>query len=418
MSREAVPTLPRVMIAAGRLRPEAPAAAQAVGIALLLALGLWYPLLFGAFVLTYVVARFRSGWPLALTVIVFVTALLAWMNTQKALLGDWVWYTEHFRLLTVRSFGDYLGQQLPPFTIKSSEPVYYAVSFIVARLTGGDVAVLAVVVSILVYVPVGLAAATVARAVLGDSAWVGWCVAVAMLGGVTFTITTQLIRQEIAAAFLLLGFVLLHMQRRWSGACLLVLALLCHNSVVIPFAAVVAAWMLVGAGHRVRWLATGAVAAAFLVAGLVYIRLPTSEGYAAVLKNDGSISLLVFALDITLFAGFVVVSRRLSLTAMSRLPAVLCTAVVIYVGFLAGVASAPVPFLRMYLHLEMARVVLITVLMSVAARSRLAIVLVVPAFLCTVAYIELRIAASPFTYHGGFVVHLFSPILFGSPLGR
>jgi hypothetical protein len=388
---------------------------QGLAVLLLLAVGVYFPLPTLLVLLYFAASRLhRFGAPIV--VVVALTSLFAWMNVEKSLVGDWVWYSEHFQLLTVLPFGEYLGERIPPFTIKSSEPVYYFVSFLVARATEGNLAVLAVVVTALIYVPVGVAATIVAQRQLGASALVGLPVAVAMLGGITFTITTQLVRQVLAASLLLLSLVLLHVGRRFLAVVLLLLALLSHTSVLIPFAAVAVAIVVGTSRSGVRWPFVGVLGAGFLGAGLVYTRLPLAEGYNAALADDGTISLAVLALDASLFGMLFLFRHRLG--RLGRLPHVLLAAVAVYACFLAGVSSAPIPFLRMYLYLEIARVLAVVCLTCVAARSSQAFHLLLGALVMAVAYLELRVATSPFSFNGGFLSHLLHPFVFGSPLGR
>lgn len=389
-----------------------PAPARAVGAAIALtltvAVGVYFPIL-SLIVLCYLASRLRSCWPVAVAVVASITSVLAWMNVQKAVEGDWVWYTGHFTLLTKLPLDQYLGHRIPPFTIKSTEPVYYTISFALARLTDGHIPALAIAVTALVYLPVGLAVAAVVRRLAVRPAAVGGAVAVAMLVGITFTITTHLVRQEVGGAFLLLGLVAVYCGRQWLGGTLLVLALLSHNSIVIPFGAVVAARVILGTGGRLRWAMVAVAAAVFFVAGVIYTRLPSSAGYAAELNDDGSVGAAVIIFDVALLALFV--GNRQRLLQLGVLPHVLIGAVLVYAGFLLGVSPAPIPFLRMYLHLEFARALMIGCLVAMAIRSRYAVYAWVPMFAVAVAYLELRIALSPFSFEGGFISHVLRSAL-------
>ena len=73
---------------------------------------------------------------------------------------------------------------------------------------------------------------------------------------------------------------------------------------------------------------------------------------------------------------------------------------------------APTPFLRMYFYVELFRTLMVGVIVCALLRLRFGTILVVPILLAALAYVEMRIAASPFWYGGGVVAHMLRPFAF------
>lgn len=342
----------------------------------------------------------------------FVTGFLGWMNADKRIVEDWVWYTDHYKLLQQLPLSQYLGQFVYPVRVKASEPVYYTGSYLLARASHGNVPVLAFAVSAAVYLPLTAALVTILRTSSLRSVERNFVVLLGLLGGVTFTLTTQLVRQEIASAFLILGVVRYAYSRRISGLIFIGLALLTHNSSLIPLLAFVASGKYVAPRGRIVKLRLIIAGASFALASFAITHAFANLAYDAASKNDGSVSLFVFAADAIIFAAFV--HLRGSMLWLGRLHGWIAAAFILHVTFTLGVINQPVPFLRFYFYVEVFRTVMLAaVLVTLIRRNSLAVV-AVPALFLIVAYFELRVARSPYNYQGGLLQHLLDPIMLRS----
>jgi len=217
-------------------------------------------------------ARSNSNKITMTTAIVVMLGIFGWMNAGKEIDGDWVWYTNHYLMLQKMEFTQYWGQQIGIFRIKITEPVYYFIASVTAKMSGGSIPVIAWVVTSLIYVPLGISVGLVASKIAKNSTHVGITVLVALMIGVTFTLTTQLVRQEIATALLVLGCVLFYFEKRAMGTFFIACAIFTHNSSAVPFAVVVGV-ALFAVNHRcVAWERVILLWVSSIIAGLFYLQ--------------------------------------------------------------------------------------------------------------------------------------------------
>ena len=339
---------------------------------------------------------------------VFVSGFFGWMNAQKSIVGDWVWYTTHYQLLQHLPFSDYLGHFIAPFQIKWSEPVYYFGAYVLTRMTHGSVPALAVAVTASIYLPLTFGINTILKRSTLRPVERSFVVLLALLGGVTFPLTTQLVRQEIASAFLALAFLLYIYGRHKLGILMAAIAVLTHNSSLVLLAACVVAAVYVSPKGKILRMRFAIAGGAFLVVGFLYANSLSMQGYNSV--SDGSISLLVFGADAALLLVFI--RLRDSMSWLGPLHSFLVAALSLHLAFTFSVVNQPIPFLRMYLYVEVFRAIMIAAIAATLIRGKsLAVVVAVPVLSLMLLYCELRIARSPFFYSGGILQHLFAPLL-------
>lgn len=318
------------------------------------------------------------------------------LNASKEISGDWSWYTNHFALLTDMPFTEYLGQRIGPFTIKITEPVYYSISYIVATVSDGRIVALSAVVTILIYAPIALALALLCSRIpmsrLG--AWIA--TSAALLAGITFSLTTHLVRQEIAASLLVLSLSLHGTERRKLAVLTGVAAVCTHNSALVPVAAATVSVLLQrGNGIRGRPLTVLVAAALFVFAGAFYAYRVAPNPTA----DDGSISPLIFAIDgLLLLALLRRGGRKYSLKGTPELAMTLAVFGILIGFFLLGVASVPLALLRIYFYMESMRVLAIFLIVASLLHRRRSVPLVTPIFVAALAFFQLRLWASPFSY--------------------
>lgn len=369
-----------------------------------------FPVAAIAAVVLFIGINFRSPSVGVAVGTVVITALFAWMNSHKGIQGDWAWYTHHFLWLQHMSFMDYWGQKFGPFTIKLNEPVYYFLSFVTAKLSNGYVPLLAWVVSSLIYGSLGAAVGLLLRPQITTSLEGAVVVLVALMMGVTFTLTTQLVRQEIAAAFLVLGWAIWQRGPIFAALVVVLFGLLSHSSSLVPALCVsVTSWFAIRE-CRISWPRVIALWCLFLGAGLLFVKTSGGGIYDFQGKSDGNVSFLVYGLDVAIFMAFVWARSRLQeLTAFAR---VLMAVVLVYSGFLIGVCIEPLLLLRMYFYVEAFRTLMVACIAIALFRSRSAAWTLLPIMIGAIAYVELRIAVSPFQYGGGVIAHLLRPFAF------
>jgi len=337
-----------------------------------------------------------------------VLLLATIVNLHKEIDGDWVWYSSHHRWLWQLRFLDYLGARVGPLTIKTTEPVYYFLSWSLSRITHGYVPALAALITLLIYVPVSVAITYLSRPLAGyplQRILGEWCM---LFMGVTFTLTLHLVRQEIAGALLIGAATLFVLNRlRWSAVFALA-AVLTHNSVAFPLIIVTAVWWL--CRHvRMRSILPFFTLCVGLVVGVSMLLVGRVLGYDPAGRSDGDVGLLVIAMDATLFGAFIWSSGR-----MSSLPQVYRNFIILFVsayfGFLIGLAPEPLPFLRMYFFVEYVRLLLLGLLIRHWLGGRPGVPLSALAFLVGICYLALRIVKSPFTYGSGVFDVIFTPL--------
>lgn len=373
---------------------------------------LWSPAIGLALILGSIVALARNRASAAsIAAVLWVVALFAWMNANKAVAGDWVWYSQHYLWVYEHGLGHYFGENIEFIrsgdiyyvSPEPTEPAYYVLAWIVAHTSGGNITTLSVVVTVAIYGVLGGAVVALLRS-LAAGAWTSVAaVASALMFGPLFTVSTQLVRQEIATACVALGLVLLFLRRPWGSGIAFLLATLTHNSAAIPIAAAVLAYLL-ASRFRPRLSFVAGIFGVFALLGFAYLVSEGDARYQGV--SDGQISPWVIGFDVALTCVFILtVWRSPHSTLPFRAIAYLSPALA---GFLVGVSSQPLPFLRMYFHFDLARALMIICLIVLAARTRrfrpLAGTLGALAFV----YLGIRMALSPFDYGGTFVHYVFA----------
>lgn len=328
-----------------------------------------------------------------------VALILAWLNTGKIIQGDWAWYVLHYQVLSYTPLSEYLGIRIGPVSSEFTEPLYYAMARAISLATDGNVAILALAVTLVIYGVLGAALALSISSVDRRPWTVIVATATGMLVGLTFTLTTQLVRQEIAAALIALAIVASAKHKWMLSASILIVAALTHNSALIPAAGLVLATLLRGNGKvgLPRFVLGGVI---FYALGRFYLSTTGNASYTG--KNDGSISMTVVAFDLLVVATFFFLYKKDGLYD-NRIASTVLMCTPAFYGFVLGVASQPLPLLRMYFFVEILRALMIVFICGRLMRGRLRIIIGVALLLAAIAYIVLRIQQSPFVYEASLV---------------
>lgn len=384
-----------------------------VGIVLALVLAVVFPVLALATVSLYAASQARS-WKIQVGMCSAVVAsVLGWMNSDKAPTGDWAWYTAHYRLLENLPLSDYLGSRIPPFTIRSTEPVYYSLSAALSKTTSASVPVLAFAVTALIYMPMGLAIGLFTRNLIVGGGQRVLMVLTGLSVGISFTLSTHLVRQEIGAAVALLGATLLLARRLKSGLLALFSGVLTHNSVLVPACVLLVAAVFVVRDGRIRRNRLSLLGVAILGLAFGSTRLAATATYGS--KDDGYVSPVVLVVDVVLLLLLFRARRGVPSKFLAPINIVL-TFSILQLCLVIGLYPQPIPSLRMYLYLEAVRGLTVAFLvgMHFANSQQQANRLLNGPILLMVALfaVEARIVSSPFIYAGGgLIAHLARPLL-------
>lgn len=339
---------------------------------------------------------------------VLLAIFLAWVNATKAVTGDLVWYLEHYRMLATLPFENYLGHRIGPFTIKTWEPVYYTFSFVLSRLTDGAELALPITITLLLYIPTGIALTRLCEHHRLDTQQTITTVMVCLHVIITFTLSTQLVRQEVAACFLFCTAVVYHLGAWRKAALLGLLGCLSHTSAVVPaFAMVCAAFCLHQPTPVRRAAAATAAVASVCLLGLYYAHVAANDSELLTRGNDGAIHPVIYGLDFLLWIGVVAIAvwRKNNYGA-----GFLACAVAVHGCFLLFLSDQPIPLLRMYFYVDLFRGGAVLCIVLSLIKSGLARPFYYALMLVAWTYSELRIIKSPFLYGGGLIQHLMFPL--------
>jgi len=349
----------------------------------------------------------RIGRPaLAYTLVSF----LALFNTTKRLDGDWYWYVTDYIAMARISLLDYL--QAGGSSIRITEPIYYAFSFALSRLSDGNVFVFALALSLAIYLTYIIALEKLMQ-LYGFHRWAAAiCIVFAVLAGLTFTQSLHLVRQYLAGSILFLYFVLILEGKNKAAAFLFVLGPLVHNSFVIPaglLAICAYLWNLSWVKRRYVWVLFLLLISGYGVGLYLTSVIHFSSFDLASLKDEGSVSVFVVLQDVLLFFVSLVglLSFRDRQGFCTKSSAVVVLFLASFGSFLLGIHELTLWFLRMYFYVEWFRVIgVITIVWFLVYRLKqtiLAILFIPLSFLV----MGMRVAQSPFNYGGGLFDHLF-----------
>lgn len=427
----------------------------------LLVLSVSFPVI-GIVAALYVIAISykKSSLMSGILTIIVLTVLFSVANASKIIASDWIWYTDHYRALQYTPFPTYFDINIDGVVASPTEPVFYVIMKVVSVLSGANVPALAWAVTVLIYCPVGIAALIAARQFTRRASATITAVAGAMICGLTFTLSTQLVRQEIAAAFIALGIVLVSTRRTWLGVFFLLMAVGVHNSAAIPDLAFGLAVLLRSPSNdRARVWQVLSILAAFAFLGAALATYAGATGIEG--KNDGAVSLTTVLLDAGLILLYFLTSARLNgsysrgeftggdiqavnllrgnrshtyscqfapvlpvgqaameeresatvtghadyvvnraaVENSSRLIGTVSLLLPGLVGLILGVSSLPLLFLRLYFYLEMGRALILCIVVAwLLNRSSYRLLLAGVIIPLAFIYLGLRIQNSPFQY--------------------
>lgn len=334
---------------------------------------------------------------------------LGLFNATKQIDGDWYWYVSDYVELSRVSLWDFL--ETGGSSIRFSEPLYYALSASLSRLSGGNVIVLALAVSLAIYLTYIFALEKLLKEYGLSRLAAATCIIFAVFAGITFTLSLQLVRQFIAGSILFFYFSLLLEGKNKKAMLLLVIGTLIHNSLIVPailLAIFSRLWTYTRVKKHYLMLVSLLLVFGYSLGRLIVGLMSDSFLLAAFSKDDGSISNSVLALDGLLFcvtfAGVIYLKKNDGFYTKCSAISVLFLA--FYGGVLFGAHELTLFLLRFYFYLEWFRVIgVITIVWFLVYRLKkpAVVLLIIP---LSFLMLEMRVAQSPFDFGGGAFDHL------------
>lgn len=371
-------------------------------LAMAIAVGLVAPVYSGILVLC-IAAR---SWARAdIAALALLIAGFAWVNGHKTPASDWLWYISHYQFIWHNGLEAYFKLaeyswsegSISNVRPQSSEPLFYVLCLITGWISGGSVAALAVAVTLAVYVPVGVTAAAFARR-LGAAPEVVFAVVVAVSCiGMSAMLTTHLVRQQLAVAYLF-PFAYFLWQRSFLTALILAaVAAGFHNSATLFVGLIGSAWFIANLkSPSLRILATAGLSAAMPV--LVSMLGGSARVYGS---NDSStLSLAAYAIDALLLLGLLLSSRRWPNSDLFRTVAIFALTLVSLIFWSRDVN---ILYVRFYFYGDLLRcmvLVLITpgIVKAVPRSGALLVVLV------ALLYADARLLNSAFQFNSSLLI--------------
>ena len=380
---------------------------------ILLLFTLLFPILILAIcAVTISLISFRKSTSIGIATTVLVTIFLAWVNSGKLNSGDFSWYANHYELLSRIPLTNYLGHQVNQFTIKAREPFYYTMAFLLSRLTGANVMALNLFISCWVSGLTGAAYTLMARNLRLSPGHTALFVFTGMMISTTFTLSTHLVRQEFAGCALLLGVTCLYLQHRKTALAFLIIAAASHESAYVPIIAIVAGTLIVKrfgtfGTSRAGTLVQAVAMVLFAGLGYYYANHVVTDSPFQPVRSDGEINTITYTVDAILFTAAALTIRYSPANLKTK---AIMSVVALYMAFLLGLSSQPLPLLRMYFYLDLVRGASSAYIAWRLLQTRHGPLWVAPIALTALAYTELRILSSSFRYYGGGLIsHLLFP---------
>lgn len=347
--------------------------------------------------------------------LVGITVVFCIMNMNKVPFSDWVWYTEHYQMTQNYSFSEYLGARLGWITIKWNEPVYYFLARQVANLSGGSTPALAATITVTNYAAIGTAVYLLGSSIYreaGKSVDGILLLGVAILA-ITFTLVTQLVRQELATSFAILGFAFFLRNRLFVAGLCAILAAGAHQS-----AALVLLILYVPAA-TFKWVSKPSTRNLALVVGAIAIYgigyyISNSSIADLGRKDDGSIDTTLVYFDIAILVTLSIikfVNRQNTIYL-----AIILTSFIYFWVMMASMVQVPLAMLRLYFTVDFIRAISILIIVITLIPKRFSLLSRYSVgwifLLFSLVYVNSRVERSPFDYGDKFTTYLAYPIVF------
>lgn len=338
-----------------------------------------------------------------------LVGFLGLFNATKKIEGDWYWYISDYLKFSSVNFIDYL--ESGGLSIRISEPLYYFISFAVSRISDGNAFLFVISITSIIYLTYIFALEKLLKAYGINRLLAAVCIAFAVLAGITFTLTLQLVRQYIAGSMLFLYFIFLLEGKNKKAALIFMAGSLVHNSFAIPGVLLAICVYISSLTFLMRHYLVMVLffAISGYATGTFITHIVGETVFAtAAFKDDGSISKPVLALDVILFLSSLagVIYFKGKKYFYTKCSAVTALFLALYGGILFGANELTLFLLRSYFYVEWFRVIgIITIVWFLKYRLKMpnSALLIIP---LSFLILELRVMQSPFDFGGGAFDHL------------
>ncbi len=322
------------------------------------------------------------------------------VNIAKEPTSDWLWYLAHYHYVSQNGLDIYFsltkytwGELASVRNIRpeTTEPLFYVVAWVVGQVSSGSEAALSAAVVTLVYVPVALATTAIGRHVGLSRAEMYVTTVIVLLVGMSVMLTTHLVRQQLAAAYLVPVIYFVWQRKYLWCAVFAAIAVGFHNSAAIILALIGAATILSRLpNEQMRVLGLMAT-----VAVMPLLHGPLASSGRVDASNEGaSISLGALAVDVTLVILMLAERHRHRNSEIFRIVASL---VILQAVMLLVFRDVNILYVRMFFFLDVTRCIVLIIVVPRLVRQigrPAAAVLVVLAM----AYADVRLVTSAFSF--------------------
>lgn len=338
----------------------------------------------------------RPWWPAWALVL-----LLAVINSTKWPDSDLAEYYQYLAYCKPLDWWTLVSDPDSHLSVRVTEPVFRSFVWLLAQVSPAPRITFGLLSSLMIYGMALTLSAQVINLLQGPeeaasdpAPVVATCVA--LLLGVTFSLTAHLIRQYLAGGLFMLALMHFVLHRRPAVLLWALVAVLVHNSAVLLWLPLLLAWARPRA-PRLFWTVL-LLSVALTNSGLIgWLNELIAAG--TLLKDDGQIGLALPLLDVAVLGGGWWLLRRSA--AGSRL-ALLWSFCIAFAALLLCIREVPLMFFRTYFFLEFLRVPMLALLLCAGLRRggdwRAPIAAL--ALLCAAGLCWTRVQGAEWTYRG------------------
>ena len=349
------------------------------------------------FVCTLVAFFHKEKMVTYLTVFLMVS-IYGYINFNKEFISDYIWYFAHYTFWISGDFDYPFNYSFYNVYARYSEPVYHLLSFTLSRLTGGSKLMYNLFFTALIYTPAAIAIFVYSKSEKLNSVHTSCFIIALFLLCINPVMVTQLIRQNIAASFLLLSLILFFFNYKSYSVLLLSLALLTHTSSLIPAFIVFGSYFIFKYDffkyQKLLWLF-----GILLVGYLLPFYLSSTSTYDVIGRSDGSLNIIVYLYDIALLlaAFYVVIKERK--TELNQLYFI----TVCFYLFILSTFSSELLLLRLYHLYDYFKIINFMIIIPYFLKRFNTNFVYISCVILGLIFIEMRYAKSPFYFGGDFI---------------
>lgn len=330
-----------------------------------------------------------------------VLILFALVNSSKVFENDIVWYYDHYLWINQYGFDNYYGNTISGVVAKITEPVTYTIFYIIGKIIGDNKVAFITFFSLFIYSIIIFAILNLFKYFNLNRKYLAIGTFFVLNLGFTFTLSVHLLRQFLAQAIILLAFSLFLRNKKLIPLFLILIALLTHNSSFL----IVFLIFLVLFINKFRTIISSFMFAVscfltFLFSSfLIGTQALSRDGY--VNKDDGSIAISVYIMDLILFFSsllfFYFLKNKTENIVFFR--NFIFQLTILYSIVLIVFFEISLIFLRFSFYFEVIRVfILCFIVKMISEKFKYNFFLVTVMFFVSLFYLYLRMESSDFEY--------------------